>query len=96
MATGAIKAPSPREMVEARYLRRSERPDLGAHNDAPAPLPTGAPAIVTLRPLKEVARRLAPAHPLRILLLGEPDEMPAAEFASKAGGWLRLLAVDQG
>lgn len=37
---------------------------------------------------------LAPAHPLRILLLGEPDEMSVSEFASKVGGWLRLIPQD--
>ncbi len=58
------------------------------------PLFPEGPPLVTLRPLKELVRKLSPSHPLRILLLGEPDAMPAAEFSSKIGGWLRLLPQD--
>lgn len=55
---------------------------------------TLVPEPVSLRPLKELVRKLSPSHPLRILLLGEPDSMPRAEFSSKIGGWLRLLPTD--
>ncbi len=60
------------------------------------PLAAEEPSLVSLRPLKDLVRKLSPSHPLRILLLGEPDAMPAAEFSSKIGGWLRLLPTDTG
>jgi hypothetical protein len=46
---------------------------------------------VRLVPLKEFARKLRPDHPLRIVLVEEPDEMDAAEFCVKVSVWLRLL-----
>ncbi|MDA4131737.1 MAG: hypothetical protein OK454_01240, partial [Thaumarchaeota archaeon] len=49
------------------------------------------PEIISLRPVKEVVRSLTPDHPLRIVLLGEPDEMPRAEYGAKLMGWFRLL-----
>ncbi len=58
------------------------------------PLGPKGPSLVSLRPLKELVRKLSPSHPLRILLLGEPDAMPAAEFSSKISGWLRLLTFE--
>jgi hypothetical protein len=57
--------------------------------------PTGSGALpqtsVSLRPLKAVAETFGPTHPLRTLLLSEPDEVPAAEYALKVGSWFRLL-----
>jgi hypothetical protein len=47
--------------------------------------------MVSMREMKAMAMRLAPAHPLRILLRDEPDEMEHAEFASKVLGCFRLL-----
>lgn len=58
------------------------------------PLRSAAPTVVSLRPLKDLTRRLSPSHPLRILLMGEPDAMPVSEFSTKIGGWLRLLPSD--
>lgn len=63
------------------------------------PLPVSRPARpppagsnkVSLRPLKDMAEKLPFAHPLRILLAGEPDELPRAEYGQKATGWFRLL-----
>ena len=62
------------------------------------PLPASRPARpsprsdrVGLRPLKDLAETLPVAHPLRILLAGEPDELPRQEYATKAPGWFRLL-----
>ncbi len=56
-----------------------------------APPPAAVHARVSLRSLKDLVGRLAPDHPLRILIAGEPDEMPQPEFASKVVGWYRLL-----
>lgn len=64
------------------------------------PLPVSRPARpppparsnkVSLRPLKDMAEKLPLAHPLRILLTGEPDELPRVEYGQKATGWFRLL-----
>jgi hypothetical protein len=46
---------------------------------------------VSLRAMKDLVGKLGPEHPLRILIAGEPDEMPQPEFASKVVGWYRLL-----
>lgn len=46
---------------------------------------------VRLLPLKEFARKLRPDHPLRVVLVEEPDEMDAAEFCVKVTIWLRLV-----
>ena len=46
---------------------------------------------VGLRPLKDMAEKLPLAHPLRILLAGEPDELPREEYFAKLPGWFRLL-----
>lgn len=60
------------------------------------PIPfTGAPAtglgdLVSLRAFKAAAERFKPDHPLRILLAGEPDEIPRDEYVSKVLGWYRL------
>ena len=46
---------------------------------------------ISLRPLKERAEYLAPDHPLRVLLAGEPDELPVGDYLTKLPGWYRLL-----
>jgi hypothetical protein len=46
---------------------------------------------VSIVPLKDMADRFAPDHPLRILLAGEPDDIPREEYASKLPGWYRLM-----
>jgi hypothetical protein len=38
-----------------------------------------------------MAEKLPLAHPLRILLAGEPDELPREEYFAKLPGWFRLL-----
>ena len=48
---------------------------------------------VSLREMKAMAQGLDPAHPFRILLLGEPDEIPRQEYASKVVGWFRLIVT---
>jgi hypothetical protein len=52
--------------------------------------------LVSLRPFKSSIQYLPPTHPLRILLAGEPDEIPTAEFAVKMVGWHRLLRLPVG
>ena len=47
---------------------------------------------VSLRTIKSLVQSLSPSHPLRILVLGEPDEIPCGEYATKVVGWFRLLA----
>ena len=49
--------------------------------------------MVSLREMKAMVRGLDPANPLRILILGEPDEIPRAEYASKVVGWFRLIVA---
>jgi hypothetical protein len=61
-------------------------------------MPRGVPrapttARVSLRTLKAAADRLPLTHPLRVVLSGEPDEIPKEEYAIKAPGWFRLLLV---
>jgi len=53
----------------------------------------GADLMVSLREMKEMAQGLGPSHPLRILLLGEPDEIPRQEYANKVVGWFRLIVT---
>ena len=49
--------------------------------------------MVSLREMKEMVQGLGPSHPLRILLLGEPDEIPRQEYANKVVGWFRLIVT---
>ena len=53
----------------------------------------GADLLVSLREMKAMAQSLEPAHPLRILILGEPDEIPRQEYAAKVVGWFRLIVT---
>lgn len=48
---------------------------------------------VSLREMKALAQSLDPSHPLRILVLGEPDEISRHEYASKVVGWFRLIVT---
>jgi hypothetical protein len=58
---------------------------------SPFPLPSNGPEeAISLRGLKSFAQNLRPDHPLRIVLLGEPDEMSRSEYGSKLMGWIRL------
>lgn len=52
---------------------------------------TPGPELVSLRSMKAVAESFDPSHPLRVLLMGEPDELPANEFVAKVRGWFRLM-----
>ncbi len=53
----------------------------------------GADLMVSLREMKAMAQSLDPSHPLRILILGEPDEIPRQEYAAKVVGWFRLIVT---
>ena len=57
------------------------------------PLFDGADLMVSLREMKAMALGLDPSHPFRILLLGEPDEIPRPEYVSKILGWYRLIVT---
>ncbi len=88
--------------------RRGGSPTLDGHLRSPLlPLPASPsegqeqppptePEWVSLRPIKDLVGRLDQNHPLRILLLGEPDEMLRWEYGSKLSGWLRLLYRSSG
>ncbi|MGC2358691.1 MAG: hypothetical protein WA691_00045 [Thermoplasmata archaeon] len=56
----------------------------------------GADLMVSLREMKSMAHGLDPSHPLRILVLGEPDEIPRHEYANKVVGWFRLIVTPAG
>ena len=49
---------------------------------------------VETRPLKEIVRKLPPDHPLRVVVLSEPDEIDGNECFVKLTVWLRLLPND--
>ena len=56
----------------------------------------GADLMVSLREMKAMAQTLDPSHPLRILVLGEPDEIPREEYGAKVVGWFRLIVTPAG
>ena len=56
----------------------------------------GADLMVSLREMKAMVQSLDPSSPLRILVLGEPDEIPRQEYASKVVGWYRLIVIPAG
>lgn len=58
----------------------------------PPSLPGVGESLVSLREVKALAESLSPSHPFRIIVLGEPDEMPRTEYAAKVVGWFRLIA----
>ena len=53
----------------------------------------GADLMVSLRELKAMAQGLPSSHLFRILLLGEPDEIPRREYGLKLVGWFRLIVT---
>ncbi len=66
--------------------------------EAPTLHSLGPPAhtrTVSLRRLKAIAERMGPRHPLRLVLLSEPDEVPWEEYASKSEIWFRLLTLKE-
>jgi hypothetical protein len=56
----------------------------------------GADLMVSLREMKAMAQSLDPSHPLRVLILGEPDEISRYEYATKVVGWFRLIVTPAG
>jgi hypothetical protein len=70
--------------------------NLSADVAAVTALPQSKPElVVSLRPLKTVADKLLPDHPLRILLSGEPENLPVEEYLLKLPGWYRLLRSEE-
>ena len=51
----------------------------------------GADMLVSLRQLKSMVQSLEPSNALRIMVLGEPDEIPRREYAAKVLTWYRLI-----
>jgi hypothetical protein len=49
--------------------------------------------MVSLREMKTRAEALDPRHPFRVLIMGEPDEIPRHEYVTKVVGWFRLIAT---
>ncbi len=49
--------------------------------------------MVSLRELKAMVQGLDASNPVRILVLGEPDEIPRSEYAAKVAGWYRLIVT---
>ena len=56
----------------------------------------GADVLVSLRQLKAMVQGLEPSNPLRIMVLGEPDEVPRLEYAAKVLSWYRLILSREG
>ena len=96
---GYLPRESFRKSVATRMTRESaSAARAGAHTIATAssspflvPRFDSADLMVSLRQIKAMAQGLEPTHPLRILVLGEPDEIPRQEYASKILGWYRLI-----
>ncbi|MGP8146968.1 MAG: hypothetical protein ACLQAS_06110 [Thermoplasmata archaeon] len=44
--------------------------------------------------MKEFVEKLSANHPLRIVLMSEPDEIGRSEYLVKLTVWLRLLPND--
>ena len=44
--------------------------------------------------VKEIVRKLPLGHPLRVVVLSEPDEIDGNECFVKLSVWLRLLPKD--
>ncbi len=70
-------------------------------SSSPSPSPIrfgGADMLVSLRQLKAMVQGLEPSNLLRIMVLGEPDEIPRHEYAIKVLSWYRLILtpVDSG
>lgn len=81
--------PTPSSSRRIRSERSAEHIPFAAHASSSTEL-------VSLRPFKSSIQYLPPTHPLRILLAGEPDEIPTAEYALKLVGWHRLLKLPVG
>ena len=85
MTSGA----SPRE---ARETTGSKAYPLEIPSPSPSSAANARPnAKVATRPLKEIVRKLPPDHPLRVVVLSEPDEIDGNECFVKLTVWLRLL-----
>ena len=66
----------------------------GSPSSSRSPSLSGTPSPngkVATRPLKDIVRKLPPDHPLRVVVLSEPDEIDGDEYFVKLTIWLRLL-----
>lgn len=52
--------------------------------------------MVSLRGVKAMVQSLDPSNPLRIRILGEPDEVTRHDYATKVVSWFRLLVTPEG
>ena len=78
-------------MGTARLESEDRKSAASAFRAPPPRSPRHGDAPVSLRPLKEFVQRLSPDHPLRVVLMDEPDEIDRAEYCVKLTVWLRLL-----
>ena len=51
---------------------------------------------VDMRPVKAAVELLPAGHPLRFVILGEPDSLSRWEYATKVQVWFRLLLISRG
>ena len=66
---------------------------LSSRSPSPEVAPRSNGKVLT-RPLKEIVRKLPPDHPLRVVVLSEPEELDGDECFVKLTVWLRLLPKD--
>jgi len=78
--------------AEIADLRTESGPNESSALRAPPPARAGPwDEMISLRPLKEFVQKLNPDHPLRVVLMAEPDEIDRDEYYVKLTVWLRLL-----
>ena len=79
---------------EARgEAQNSAAPQSPSRLSSPGAAPKANGKVAT-RPLKEIVRKLPPDHPLRVVVLSEPEELDGDECFVKLTVWLRLLPKD--
>ena len=89
MATGMVRDEARGGAENATVPRITSRPS--------SPMRfAGADVLVSLRQLKAMVQGLEPSNALRIMVLGEPDEVPRSEYAAKILTWYRLIVTPEG
>jgi hypothetical protein len=73
-----------------------QRVRLPSSSESPRSQIVGSDPMVSLREMKTRAEALDPRHPFRVLIMGEPDEIPRREYVTKVVGWFRLIATSAG
>lgn len=98
-ASEVLESPLP-ALEEEKAARPRPRPRVKGIRSDPEPVGlespghfarTTTPGLVSLRGIKTASEVLRPDHPLRVLLAGEPEEIPMAEYRVKLPGWARLV-----